>query len=198
MNPGKIILLNGTSSSGKTSILKALQKILEEPYIEAGIDKFIWMLPSRYLDRPLWDEVLGLAREAGSLGHLLASGMHRSLAALSRAGLNVLADHVLVEPAWVCECAELLADLPAYLIGIRCPLEVLEQRERARRDRTLGQARLQFERAHAHGIYDFEVDTAQGSVAECAGQIAAYFSSGAGPFALRQLQKIASGNCTQV
>ncbi len=193
MNPGKIIILNGTSSSGKTSLLKALQKMLAEPYLEAGIDKFIWMLPSRYLDPPLWDEVLGLAREAGPLGHLLASGMHRSLAELSRAGLNVLADHVLVEPSWVRECADLLADLPASLIGIRCPLEVLEQRERDRRDRTLGQARAQFERIHAHGIYDFEVDTSTGNVAECAGQIAAYLNSGAEPFALRQLREIDYG-----
>jgi chloramphenicol 3-O-phosphotransferase len=147
------------------------------------------MLPSRYLDRPLWDDVLGLAVEAGTLGHLLASGMHRSLAELSCTGLNVLADHVLIEPAWARECAKLLADLPAYLIGIRCPLEVLEQRERERRDRTLGQARAQFERVHAHGVYDFEVDTSQNGVDACAGQIAAYLESGAEPFALRHLRR---------
>ena len=192
MTIGKIILLNGTSSSGKTRILKALQEMLDEPYLEAGIDKFIWMLPSRYLNRPLWDDVLGLAVEAGSLGHKLASGMHRSLAELSRAGLNVLADHVLVEPLWVAECAELLAELPAYLIGIHCPLEVLEQRERERRDRTLGQARAQLERVHAHGVYDFEVDTYTGSVEECAGQIATYLSSGVQPFALRQMRELRS------
>ena len=39
MLPGTIILLNGASSSGKTSILKALQDILEEPYVDAGLDK---------------------------------------------------------------------------------------------------------------------------------------------------------------
>jgi GNAT superfamily N-acetyltransferase len=94
--------------------------------------------------------------------------MHQAIATLSRAGLNVIADHVLVEPAWVQECAELFADLPAYLIGLRCPLEVLEQRERGRKDRTLGQARLQFERAHAHGVYDLELDTSQLDPQACA------------------------------
>ena len=187
MNPGKIILLNGASSSGKTSILKVLQETLDEPYLEAGLDKFIWMLPSRYFYRPLWDDVLGLAVQAGNLGARLASGMHHSLAALSNAGLNVLADHVLVEPAWVFECAELLADLPAYLIGIRCELAILEERERARRDRTLGQARAQFERVHAHGLYDFEVDTSAEEVESCAGQIVAYLKSGIEPLALRRL-----------
>jgi len=50
MSSGYIIILNGTSSSGKTSIVNALQNILEEPYLEAGIDKFIWMLPEHYFD----------------------------------------------------------------------------------------------------------------------------------------------------
>ncbi|MEE4194761.1 MAG: chloramphenicol phosphotransferase [Anaerolineae bacterium] len=189
INPGKIIILNGTSSAGKTSILKELQRILPEPYMDAGIDKFIWMLPSRYLDRPLWDDVLGRAVEAGEMGHRLVTGMHHALAALSKSGLNVLADHVLVEPAWVKECAELLRDLPAYLIGIRCPLEVVEQRERSRRDRTLGQAGAQYEKVHQYCVYDFEVDTSTGSVEESAQQIAAYVNSDAQPFALQQLRR---------
>jgi len=66
--PGTIILLNGTSSSGKTSIVKALQDSLEEPYLVMGIDRFIWMLPKRYLNSPLWDEVLGLLTEPGRRG----------------------------------------------------------------------------------------------------------------------------------
>jgi chloramphenicol 3-O-phosphotransferase/GNAT superfamily N-acetyltransferase len=168
MTPGTILLLNGTSSSGKTCILEALQTMLVEPYLNAGIDKFIWMLPKRYLDRPLWDDVLGRATEAGEMGQRLFSGMHHAIVTLSRAGLNVVADHVLVDPAWVRECSALFADLPAYLIGIRCPLEVLEQRERERKDRTLGQARAQFERVHARGVYDVEVDTSQFSPEECA------------------------------
>ena len=171
ITPGNILLLNGPSSSGKTCILEALQTMLAEPYLNAGIDKFIWMLPERYLDRPLWDDVLGRAVDAGEMGQRLFSGMHRAIATLSRAGLNVVADHVLVDPAWVQECATLFADLPAYLIAIRCPLEVLEQRERKRKDRTLGQARIQFERVHAHGIYDLEVDTSLISPEECARMI---------------------------
>ena len=185
--PGIILLLNGTSSSGKTCTLEALQTMLVEPYLNAGIDKFIWMLPERYLDRPLWDDVLGRATDAGEMGLRLFSGMHHAIATLSRAGLNVVADHVLVEPAWVRECAELFADLPAYLIGIRCPLEVLEQRERGRKDRTLGQARLQFERAHAHGTYDLEVDTSQLGPEECARRIQEHIRQHP-PRALRQLR----------
>ncbi len=53
MKYGKVILINGASSSGKTSILHSLQDLLDEPFLEVGIDKFIWMMPGRYLDRPL-------------------------------------------------------------------------------------------------------------------------------------------------
>jgi chloramphenicol 3-O-phosphotransferase len=36
MNKGTIIILNGTSSSGKTSIVRAPQEALDEPYLDAG------------------------------------------------------------------------------------------------------------------------------------------------------------------
>jgi len=179
--PGTVVVLNGASSSGKTTLLQLLQERLEEPYLDAGIDKFIWMLPERWLERPLWDDVLGLATAAGAAGHRLFSGMHHAIAELSRAGNNVLADHVLVEPGWVAECAALFADLPAYLIGVRCPLEVLVERERSRRNRTLGQAAAQHPLVHAHGVYDFEVDTSSLNPQECAEQVAGFLASGDPP-----------------
>ena len=188
---GNIIILNGTSSSGKTSVLRALQNLLDEPYLEAGIDKFIWMLPKRYLDRPLWDDVLGRASEAGATGEQLVMSMHRAMRALALSGSNVLADHVLVEPEWVKDAASLFHDLPAYLVGIRCPLEVLEERERARRDRTLGQARLQYNLVHAHGVYDVEVDTSSHTPEECAQIILQRLHAGS-PRAFSMLQ---SGLC---
>lgn len=186
MNPGTILLLNGASSSGKTSIVRALQMELPDAYLDAGLDRFLWMLPGRYLQRPLWDDVLGLATEAGETGHRLVLGMHRAIAALSRAGNGVVADHVLVEPTWVIDCAAMLADLPAWLIGVRCPLPVLVERERRRGDRTLGQAAGQHERVHAHEIYDFEVDTSLMSPEECADAIIRQIKV-TPPFAFRTL-----------
>ncbi|MBE0699116.1 MAG: chloramphenicol phosphotransferase [Anaerolineaceae bacterium] len=171
MPPGTIILLNGASSSGKTSILVELQHLFAESYLNAGLDKFLWMLPSRYLDRPLWDDILGLADHAGAAGHILIAGMHQAISALARCGNNIVADHVLVEKAWLRDCAVQFADLPVYLIGIRCPLEILEQRECSRKDRTLGQARLQHEIVHHHAIYDLEVDTSLLTPHECAERI---------------------------
>lgn len=166
-----VIFINGTSSSGKTSLLKALQKKLQEPYLDMGIDKFIWMLPSRYLDRPLWDEVLGKALHAGPVGLTLFSGMHYAIAAAASRGNNVIADHAFVEKAWVDECVSLFAGMNAYLIGLYCPLEVLEQREKDRKDRTLGQAGLQFDVIHKYTKYDLELDTSKLTTEECADNV---------------------------
>ncbi len=193
MNPGTIIILNGTSSSGKTSIVRALQDVLEEPYLEAGLDKFIWMLPERYLERPLWDEVLGLAVQAGECGHRLVAGMHQAIEALARCGNNVIADHVLVEDLWWQDCARRFSQLPAYLVGVRCPLEVLEQRERARCNRTLGQARAQYGAVHGLGVYDVEVDTSQSTPEECARQIKVRVDAGIPPRALTELKRRMAG-----
>ena len=109
-----------------------------------------------------------MADKAGMAGHPLIRGMHRAIAALSKAGVNVIADHVLVEPVWAQDCAILFADMPAYLIGVRCPFDVLEQREHSRKNRTLGQAKLQFPVIHKYVEYDLDVDTSILSPEECA------------------------------
>ncbi len=94
---------------------------------------------------------------------------------------------MLVEPEWVTDCATVLADLPAWLIGVRCPLPVLVERERGRGDRTLGQAAAQYERVHAHGVYDFEVDTSTMSPEACALAIRQAVERDP-PLALRQIR----------
>jgi chloramphenicol 3-O phosphotransferase len=81
----------------------------------------------------------------------------------------------------------LFSDLPAYLIGIHCPLAVLEQRERDRQNRTLGQAKAQFAVVHAGITYDLEVDTALSSPTDCAAQIKARLEDGRPPTAFKQL-----------
>lgn len=184
MQPGHIIVLNGTSSAGKSTLAKALQSCLSAPYLHLGIDTMIFALPKRYLYPPHWHEVFryhwppdgsteGLEIEAGPYGHQLINGLHHAVAALSRAGQHVIVDHVLLEPAWVLECARLFAELPTLFVGVLCPLEVVEQRERDRKDRTLGQARAQYHKLHRHGRYDLTVDTSVATAEECAALIQA-------------------------
>jgi chloramphenicol 3-O phosphotransferase len=189
MRPGTILVLNGTSSAGKSTIITLLQDMLEGPFLHAGMDRFFHMLPKRYLWGPQWVEVLGNPPEPGPVGITLTSGMHHAIAALSRAGNRVLVDHVLSSQTWVAECAALFAPLPAYLIGVICPLLVAEQREQQRRDRAPGQARAHFDRVHAYTHYDLTVDTAVDDAATCARTIAQFLERGTPPSAWGQIAR---------
>jgi chloramphenicol 3-O phosphotransferase len=201
---GKIIILNGTSSAGKSSIVHALQEIMDEPYLEAGFDKFLWMLPAKFLKRPLYLDVLdyepvfsgGEPRRAlrpRRIGFQLVAGMHRAVAALAQAGNNVILDHLLVEPGWVEDCARLFSDYWALMVGVRCPLAVIIERESQRGDRTPGIAPGHYDLVHAYTQYDLEVDTSLLSAVDCAAVIKQRILDKAPPQALRALKRRAEG-----
>ncbi len=180
MTHGKIILLNGASSAGKTSIIRELQKTLDEAYLEAGIDKFLFMLPNDYLMKAhLWHQVIGYEKDengdllpkVGDHGHQLIRGMHRAISALAQTGNNVVADHVLLNSLWLGDCLDMLDGFDVLFVGVICPIEVLEAREKGRGDRTLGQAKGQAGIIHQNCIYDLEVDTSKLTSLACAEQI---------------------------
>ncbi len=47
-DPVPFIFLNGASSAGKTSLGKALQEILDEPYLLLGLDTCLHAVPDRW------------------------------------------------------------------------------------------------------------------------------------------------------
>jgi chloramphenicol 3-O phosphotransferase len=181
---GRVILLNGTSSSGKSTLLRALQARLDGAWLGVGIDTVVFALPRAYLDPPLWGEVFryvpaepGAAApfriETGELGMRLVEGLHRMVASLADAGLSVIVDHVLLEPGWLPDLRTRLAGHEVLLVGVRCPLEVVVERERARKDRTIGQAAAQHDVVHRGITYDVEVDTSELSAEAAADVVAA-------------------------
>ncbi len=194
---GQILILNGTSSSGKSTLAKALQEVLDPPHLHIGIDTYIFALPQRYLRPPLWSEIQEyvyhddalVAVRFGDLGHQLFAAMHESVAGLARSGFSVIVDHVLLDDVILRDCLNTLADLPVWFVGVRCPMYVVEQREQNRADRTLGQARAQSHTVHAGKYYDVEVDTSLLSPEECAAQVVARIDSGDPPDALRQMRR---------
>lgn len=182
-----VILLNGASSAGKTSIAKKLQQVLKGVYLHVPVDSFAVMAPGPdklgESGSPLWQSVF----------NRLLSGFHHSLAALAGAGNNLIVDHVLVqgvEPQnWLTECLDALAPYTVYFIGVRCPVEELQRRELARGDRGKGLAEWQSSRVHRHGFYDLEVDTSVLSAEQCALSIQALMEHTANPQALINLRK---------
>ncbi len=196
MATGNIIFLNGTSSSGKTSIAEALQQIVDEPYLHCSVDGFITMLAERYIPQDEQDEISEEDFETlNALIPKIVSGMHHCIPVLASVGINLIVDHVLQSPAWLNECVDLLVDFPVLFVRVQCPLEELEQREQ-KRDREPGLARRQFDVVHAHRVYDVEVDTFAHSPMECALQIQQALRDNRSPRAFAQLwdQRTASSD----
>jgi chloramphenicol 3-O phosphotransferase len=173
----RVIYLNGTSSAGKSCIARALQERLDDLYLHVQLDVFLRMVPSYGWEReggavmtPPQQEH-GLLVEFGPLCQTVFSGFHSSLAALASAGNNLIVDDVLLEPRWLREAVEALASHEVCFVGVHCPVDIAEERERARDDRIVGTARGQYNLAHAHGIYDVEVDTSILTPEACAERI---------------------------
>jgi chloramphenicol 3-O-phosphotransferase/2-oxo-4-hydroxy-4-carboxy--5-ureidoimidazoline (OHCU) decarboxylase len=177
--PGTIIVLNGAAGAGKSSIVRAYQALAEEPHLDAGLDRFLRMLPPRFLETDAWPDVMGQHDRPGATGRRLASAMHRAIGAIATSGMSVVADHVVVERGWLADMAEAFERLPAYLVGVVCPREVLEERERARDDRqaTIGEAARQAPIVHTGAAYDLEVDTSRLSAEDAAQRIRAHVQS---------------------
>ena len=72
--------------------------------------------------------------------------------------------------------------------GVRCALDILEQRERERADRGDGLARRQYDAIHAPGLYDIEIDTSLCTPRECALAIKRRLDDGRSLVAFRQLK----------
>jgi len=164
---GKIIFLNGVSSSGKTTVAKTLQKKLTEPYCLLNVDDFLHTMDERFLNDQEW---LG----AGGIEWIWKAleGFHKSIKTLSDVGLNVIADHVVQKQSWLDECLDLLRDNDVLFVHVTCPLEELSRREKERGDRQIGQGESQLEKLLPKDeIYDITIDTFENSKEECADEI---------------------------
>lgn len=156
-----VIILNGTSSSGKTTLAAALQEMLPEIYMCLSIDAFWGTLPQKAFAPDV----------IAQIGPSVVTGFHSCLAALASVGNKVIVDTVLAEKKWAEECLLILQPHQTLYVGVHCPLEELERREQARGDRALGLARHQWNHVHLHVPYDLEVSTLENSPEQCAEKI---------------------------
>jgi chloramphenicol 3-O phosphotransferase len=150
---GKIILVNGASSAGKSTLSGALQERLEEPFWHFSIDHLVAarILPSERIrsgEFP-WSE----------MRPCFFDGFHHCLPALAGAGNNLIVEHIVETAEWMRRLVRILSPFDVFFVGIHCPLPELERRERARGDRPIGDARKDFEIVHTFGQYDVEVDS---------------------------------------
>lgn len=170
----RVIILNGGSSSGKTTIAACLQDLLPSSWLRFGVDDLIDAMPPRLLTSEVGIEFAadGSVRSGPEFRRLEAAWM-AGIAAMARAGAHIIIDDVFLSGVaarhrW----RAALADVAILWVGVRCDPAVAAQREQARGDRVTGMAASQARIVHEGIAYDIEVDTSATSAEACARLIA--------------------------
>jgi chloramphenicol 3-O phosphotransferase len=162
---GRVIVLNGTSSAGKTTLARALQDRLAdggEWWLLLGIDTLITAMPWRMFGHADGHTI----HDDGSIdigrGWRTAHDQWReAVGALARAGANVILDEVFLDATgdqrrW----RQALDGLDVTWVGVHCDVEIAAAREAARPDhRAPNLARHQATIVHEGVEYDVIVDT---------------------------------------
>lgn len=146
--PGRIIVVNGTSGSGKSTTCELFQKSREDYWLLYGIDHFMAQtLPSRFGHHgPLAAQGVEavpvdpadpdgpLRWRFGPHGRRAFAAFHEWMAATARQGLSVIFDHLLMnDPPVLQDLVARTAGLDVLLVTLKPPFEVLERRVAERR-----------------------------------------------------------------
>jgi chloramphenicol 3-O phosphotransferase len=172
--PVRVIVLNGGSSAGKSSMARCLQSLLPDPWLTISGDDLLTAMPPAMLGSkdgivfaPDGQITVGPGLEA------LAAAWSQGIAAMARAGAGIILDVVFLQGAVAQQhWRVVLGDLQVLWVGVKCDPVIAAAREAARGDRTLGMAALQAHRVHQGVVYDMQVDTSRTSPEDCARLIA--------------------------
>jgi len=168
-----IILLNGTSSAGKSSIAAKLQEQCPDPLWYTGLDAMLSSIQRRYdEDGPQSKEgfqfIHGhdaqgpiVSYKEGPLGRKICHAWHASLKTLAENGMSVVIDEVLFSEPLFQDYLEQLKNVRVYFIAVKPPVEVAQKREKERGDRLIGLARGLYEISYANKIHDLEIDSSK-------------------------------------
>lgn len=140
---GQIILVNGTSGSGKSTAAELFQKRSDDYWLLYGIDHFLaGTQPARFghhgprardgiYAEPVdpGDPEGPLRWRLGENGVKAFAALHEWIASSSRVGCNIVFDHLLLSDTPIlADCIWRLEGLPVLLVTLKPPFAVLEQR----------------------------------------------------------------------
>lgn len=185
-DPARIVVLNGTSSSGKTSLAKAMQVRSGLPLHHVQLDAFRAMEPPGYWGG--WEQ-----REealAQRMMSALCGAMYAAVLEYSRHGQQVVLDVALTNPHARRLLVQYLQNWPVYLVGVHRSAQELERRERAREDRKVGLAASQVGWIHRRMRYDVEIDTTDKDPEDSAIELLEWLASSPVRTALSEVQAL--------
>ena len=154
----QIILLNGPSSSGKSTLSKVLQGQMEEKtrekYEIISIDDFMKLATDETIYE---DDVFDISGD-----------MCQAALEILKTGPGVIIDHVITSQRIFQQLTDLLWQHTIHLVHVSCPLDVLLEREFARKNRCIGSAESSYTYLYPQEGYHLTVDTHQMSSKQCA------------------------------
>lgn len=154
----QIFLLNGPSSSGKSTLAKELQKLISEKrnekYDIISIDDFLKMNTE---DTIYEDDVFEISGD-----------LCKKVIELLKTGSGAIIDHVITSERIFNQLKEMLCTYTIKFVHITCPLNVLKKREKERRNRCLGSAEASYEYLFPKEGYDLTLDADSMSAKDCA------------------------------
>lgn len=144
---GQIIIVSGTSGSGKSTTCQLLAKRSNDFWLLYGIDHFMSLtFPAKFghhgprcregvyahpVDQN--DPDGSLRWSFGDYGTRAIHALHEWAAGASRSGCNIILDHLMMtDPPVLQDCIWRLKDLPVLFISLRPPFEVLKDRAATR------------------------------------------------------------------
>jgi len=160
MLKGRVLLLNGPSSAGKTTLSWELQIKAPGYWYWLPLDCFLDAVPSQQWEK---DEGEGF-RTAFNLHH-------ECVKLFSDLGRDVIVDTVINGRDSFASFEQRLVGYHVIMVKVTCPVEELNRRELARGDRDIGLAAGQREIMVPQQSYDLIVDTQAQSAEECARRI---------------------------
>jgi chloramphenicol 3-O phosphotransferase len=165
-----VIILNGGSSSGKTTLAKCLQNSLTESWLRFSIDDLIQAIPDamRKKDSGIKLDEDGSVTPGADFRKLETAWMH-GIGEMARRGARIIIDDVFLSGVEARKRWEAsLEGLQVLWVGIFCDPTIAAMREKKRGDRIGGMAVTQATSVHEGMLYDVTVDTTEMSPEECA------------------------------
>jgi chloramphenicol 3-O phosphotransferase len=163
-----VVVLNGTSSSGKTTLAQAFQDLAETPFLNVSIDTILYTLPRKAIDQL----IAGVAI-ANLPYRALDAAFYACVRELAALGLDLVIDNAVISRG---QAERLVAAVDGHrvlMVAVSSPAEVLERRERHRGDRHPGLGVRQLETISSWLDYDLEIDTSLLTPYEAGAQLVA-------------------------
>jgi chloramphenicol 3-O phosphotransferase len=121
----QVIVLNGGSSSGKSSLARALQDVLPGPWLRLGVDDLIDAMPARLLGPGGLDLSDDGQVGVGTAFTVVEEHWMAGVAAIARHGGQVIVeDNFVSGPAAQRRWTTALSGIETRWVGVRCSAEV--------------------------------------------------------------------------